>query len=125
MPRSPPVRLYIRHASVANVITTHGIVSGSIFVSTIAVITIITSILFMIIRILMWELLSERPAVVRWVSGCVYDVALAGRGGVSSADAVLPVCCCAECTVGYPGGRRLLGVTRDLGLPVSGGTGSV
>ena len=68
MPRSPPVRLYIGHASVANVIIMHGIVSGSIFVSTIAVITIITSILFMIIRILMWEFLSKRPMEVGlWV----------------------------------------------------------
>ena len=82
MPRSPPVRLYIGHASVANVIIMHGIVSGSIFVSTIAVITIITSILFMIIRILL-DLWSGRSVVMIRLSGCVDGVVFAGRGFLS------------------------------------------
>ena len=72
----------MRHASVTKVTIMHGMVSGSILVSTIAAMTIITSILFMIIRILL-DFRSGRSAVVIRLSGCVGGVVFAGRGFLS------------------------------------------
>ena len=72
----------MRHASVTKVTIMHGMVSGSILVSTIAAMTIITSILFMIICILL-DLWLGRSVVMVHVSGCVYGVVFAGRGFLS------------------------------------------
>ena len=105
----------MRYAIVTSVTIMHGMVSGSILMSTIAAMTIITSILFMIMRILP-DLWSGRSVVMRHLSKCVDGVVFVGRGGVSSADVMSVECCRAVCTAGRLGGRQLLGVTCDSGL---------